>query len=115
MIISAPFQENNPRLRTVGTIIASGLFILLVALWRVQVLHGEHYDIKQENQSLRRIRIPAARGEIVDRNGIVLANNRASYDIAIYLDQPGRIPKKANFVAIAHSKLVALSSKTLTS
>lgn len=110
MIISAPFQENNPRLRTVGTIIASGLFILLVALWRVQVLHGEHYDIKQENQSLRRIRIPAARGEIVDRNGIVLANNRASYDIAIYLDQPGRIPKKANFVAIAHSKLVALSS-----
>lgn len=110
MIISAPFRENNPRLRAVGTIIASGLFLLLIALWRVQVLHGEHYDLKQENQSLRRIRIPAARGEIVDRNGIVLANNRASYDIAIYLDQPGRIPKKANFVAIAHSKLVALSS-----
>jgi penicillin-binding protein 2 len=110
MIISAPFREDNPRLRAIGTIIALGLVMLLAALWRVQVMYGEHYDNKQGAQSLRRIRIPAARGEIVDRNGVVLANNRPSYDIAIYLDQLGRFSKKANVVAIAHSNLVALSS-----
>ena len=64
MIISAPFRETNPRLRGIGTIVGLGLFVLLAALWRVQVMHGEHYDNKQDAQSLRRIRIPAARGQI---------------------------------------------------
>ena len=110
MIISAPAREHNPRLRAVGTIIAAGFLILLVALWRVQVTHGGHYDNKQEAQSLRRIRIPAARGEIVDRNGVVLANNRPSYDIAIYLDQLDRKSKKSNVVTIAQANLGALGA-----
>jgi penicillin-binding protein 2 len=110
MIISAPFRENNPRLRAMGLIVGTGLLILLAALWRVQVLHGEHYDNKQEGQSLRRIRIPAARGEIVDRNGVVLANNRPSYDIAIYLDQLGRVSKKTDVVRVAQANLAALSA-----
>jgi penicillin-binding protein 2 len=110
MIISAPFRENNPRLRAIGLIVAMGLLILLVALWRVQVMHGVHYDNKQDAQSLRRIRIPAARGEIVDRNGVVLANNRPSYDIAIYLDQLGRLPKKTDVVRVAQANLGALSA-----
>ena len=110
MIISAPSRENNPRLRAVGTIIAGGLFLLLAALWRVQVMHGQHYDNKQDAQSLRRIRIPAARGEIVDRNGLVLANNRPSYDIAIYLDQLG-VSKRSNVVAVAQASLGVLGSE----
>ena len=110
MIISAPFRENNPRLRAVGTIVGVGLFILLAALWSVQVMHGEHYGNKQDVQSLRRIRIPAARGQIVDRNGVVLANNRPSYDIAIYLDQLGRVSKKTDVVRVAQANLGALSA-----
>jgi penicillin-binding protein 2 len=110
MIISAPFRENNPRLRAIGTIIAGGLFLLLGALWRVQIMRGQHYDNKQDAQSLRRIRIPAARGEIVDRNGVVLANNRPSYDIAIYLDQMG-VPKKSNVVTVAQANLGILGSE----
>ena len=111
MIISAPFRENNPRLRAIGAIIAGGLFLLLGALWRVQVMHGQHYDNKQDAQSLRRIRIPATRGEIIDRNGVVLANNRPSYDIAIYLDQLGVSKKSNNVVAIAQASLDVLGSE----
>ena len=92
-------------------ILALGFFVLLIALWRVQVTYGEHYDNKQGAQSLRRIRIPAARGEIVDRNGVVLANNRPSYDIAIYLDQLGRFSKKVDVVRIAQSNLVTLGAE----
>lgn len=110
MIISAPFRENNPRLRAVGMIVGIGLFILLGALWRVQVVQGEHYGNKQDVQSLRRIRIPAARGEIVDRNGVVLANNRPSYDIAIYLDQLGHVSKKTDVVRVAQANIGALSA-----
>ena len=110
MIISAPAREHNPRLRTVGTIIAAGLFVLLLALWRVQVVRGSDYGAKQENQSLRRIRVPAARGEIVDRNGVILANNRPSYDVAIYLDQLGRVSKKTNIVRVAQTNLGVMSA-----
>jgi penicillin-binding protein 2 len=110
MIISAPFRESNPRLRTIGMIVGIGLLTLLAALWRVQVMHGERYDNKQEAQSLRRIRIPAARGEIVDRHGVVLANNRPSYDIAIYLDQLGRLSKKTDVIRVAQANLGALSA-----
>jgi len=86
------------------------LFLLLGALWRVQIMRGQHYDNKQDAQSLRRIRIPAARGEIIDRNGVVLANNRPSYDIAMYLDQIGRVSKKTNVVQIAQANLGALNA-----
>ena len=109
MIISAPFRDSNPRLTAIRTVIGVGLFVLLVALFRVQVLHGARYGSREAAQSLRRIRIPSARGEIVDRNGVVLANNRPSYDIAIYLDQLGQISKKQDVVRIAEANLLSLS------
>jgi penicillin-binding protein 2 len=109
MIILRSFRDRNPRLEAMGIIVGVGLFVLLVALWRVQVSHGEHYDNRQDAQSLRRIRIPAARGEIVDRNGVVLANNRPSYDIVIYLEQLNRMSKRQDVVQVAQASLGALS------
>ena len=109
MIISAPFRDRNSRLTALGTVMIVALFLLFGALFRVQVLHGTRYDNREAAQSLRRIRIPSARGEIVDRNGVVLANNRPSYDIAIYLDQLGRISKKQDALRIAEANLLALS------
>ncbi len=109
MIISAPYRNNNPRLAILAGIVGSGLLILLAALFRVQVMHGEHFGNREDVQSLRRIRIPSARGEIVDRNGVVLANNRPSFDIAISLDQLGRISKKQDPIRIAEANLFSLS------
>ncbi len=111
MIISAPFQEGNPRLATIGVIIGLGLTLLLADLWRVQVVNASQYGGRDEAQSLRRIRVPAARGEIVDRNGVVLANNRPSYDIVLYLDQLGRVSKKQDVIRVAEANLTALSQQ----
>lgn len=110
MILSAPYRDHNPRLTVLAGAIAVGLAVLLLALFRVQVLHSERYGDREQLQSLRRIRLPAARGEIVDRGGLVLANNRPSYDIAIYLDQLGRVSKKQDITRLAESNLVALSA-----
>jgi cell division protein FtsI/penicillin-binding protein 2 len=107
MIISAPYRDNNPRLAIVAGIVGGGLLLLLAALFRVQVMHGEHFGNREDMQSLRRIRIPSARGEIVDRNGVVLANNRPSYDIAISLDQL-RVSKRQDVVPIAEASLLSL-------
>src|SRR5436190_21919679 len=98
MIISAPFRDQNPRLHILAGAIGAGLLLLLLALFRMQVLHSDLYGGREQAQSLRRIRVPAARGEIVDRTGIVLANNRPSFDIAIYLDQLGPVSKRTNLL-----------------
>lgn len=110
MIITAPYRDRNPRLAVVGGIISAGLLLLLLALWHTQVMRGSHYDYRGDSQSLRRIRVPSARGEIVDRNGVVFANNRPSYDIAIYLDQLKRQSKRQDIVRVAQASVGALSA-----
>jgi len=109
MIISSPTSQQNPRLFVFGIAVAVGLLVLLVALARVQVWRSEHFGNREDAQSLRRIRLPAARGEIVDRNGVVLANNRPSYDIVIYLEQIRRDSKRQDVVRAAGATLGALS------
>ena len=109
MIISAPSQNSEPRLRIVGIVIGLGLLVLLAALWYVQILQGAHYGNRDQAQSLRRIRIPSARGDIVDRNGVVLANNRQSFDIVMYLEQLDHPSKRQNVVRIASETLAAIN------
>lgn len=109
MIISTPYTQHNPRLTIFRLVIGGGLLILLLALFRIQVLHGEHFDSRLEAQSLRRIRIPSARGEIVDRHGVVLARNRPSYDIVIYLEQLSTDPKRRDVIGPASQCLRVLS------
>ncbi|MCG3147582.1 MAG: Peptidoglycan D,D-transpeptidase MrdA [Verrucomicrobiae bacterium] len=109
MIISAPFRDHNPRLAVLAVAMLAGFGLLLFALFRVQVLHADRYGSRETAQSLRRIRLPSARGEIVDRAGVVLANNRPSYDIAISLDQLGRISKRQDAVRIAEANIFSIS------
>ncbi|MEI6084287.1 MAG: penicillin-binding protein 2 [Verrucomicrobiota bacterium] len=109
MIISTPFRDANSRLTALAFIMVAGFAILLIALFRVQVVNSDRYGDREEAQSLRRIRLPSARGEIVDRAGRVLANNRPSYDIAISLDQLGRISKRQDAVRIAATNIVSIS------
>ncbi len=108
MILTAPFRDNNPRLHVVGALVGVGLLILLLALFRVQVLHAEMYGSREQSQSLRRIRIPSARGDIVDRHGVVLAENRPRYDAVIYLDQL-RGSKRQDIYRVIHSHLALLA------
>lgn len=109
MILSASFRDYNPRLMMVGWLVGAGLLLLAAALARVQVLHGERYGDREQTQQLRRIRIPSVRGEIVDRNGIVLANNRPSYDVVVYLDQLGHVSKRRDIAQVAGFTLGSLS------
>ncbi|MEI8315727.1 MAG: penicillin-binding protein 2 [Verrucomicrobiota bacterium] len=110
MIINAPSSDNNPQLGIVRTVIGLGLLFLLVNLFHVQILERDRYGDREQAQSLRRIRLPAARGEIVDRNGVVLANNRPSYDVAISLDQLGRISKRQDVARLAEKNIQAVST-----
>src|SRR5438105_8459352 len=58
---------------------------IVAKLWWVQVARGEEYAKKIAGRSQVRVRIPSVRGEIRDRNGVPLVQNRASYDVDFYL------------------------------
>ena len=83
-------KRNSPSLLQSRILILGGLvllaaIVLLAKLYYVQVVHGPQYADALKNQTTVGVIIPPARGSILDRNGMPLAENRASYDIDIYL------------------------------
>lgn len=71
---------------TVLAAIAGACFLMLIGrLWYVQVARGSEYTSRIRNNSQVNVRLPAVRGEIVDRQGLPLAQNRASNAVEFYL------------------------------
>ncbi|RLA98833.1 MAG: penicillin-binding protein 2, partial [Deltaproteobacteria bacterium] len=81
--------------------------VILVRLMYMQVIKGEYYTGLSRNNRIRIMGIRAPRGRILDRNGIVLADNRPSYDLIA-------IPKDITDigrVATRLSRLIGLNAK----
>ncbi len=87
MIVFDQLKKNDPPLRVLTLVVLAGLLILVGGLWWVQVIMFHTYTEKGRSQSYRTVRIPAVRGKILDRNGHVLAENRPSYDINLYIEE----------------------------
>jgi penicillin-binding protein 2 len=85
MLIFDQLNKADRHLRVLSWIVATGLFVLLAGLWWVQVVRASHFSEAQSNQSYRTVRVPGPRGKILDRNGVVLAENRPVYNISLYL------------------------------
>jgi penicillin-binding protein 2 len=79
----------SPRLRIqfLGLCMLVGLAALSMRLWWVQVARGFEYTSKIRGSSEATVRIPSVRGEIRDRNGVTLVQNRASYAVDFYLPE----------------------------
>jgi penicillin-binding protein 2 len=63
--------------------------VIFFRLWYLQVLSGDKYLAEANNNRIREIRVTAPRGEILDRNGNVLVENRTS--LALQLN-PQKLP-----------------------
>ncbi|NLH34369.1 MAG: hypothetical protein GX470_10605, partial [Lentimicrobium sp.] len=57
--------------------------IYIVRLFSLQIINGEAYLQQSEENRIKNISVQTLRGNLYDRNGIVLAQNAASYNIAI--------------------------------
>lgn len=102
------------------------VFILLISLLNTQLIKGDYYRSVMENQSLRAQHLPSARGLIRDRNGVILADNRATFYVELYLKEIIRsfpkgvkVPYKENrngyqiedIGQIVHTRIPRLSEK----
>ena len=75
----------SSRILFLGLLILIGFAGILIRLWDVQVVRGTEYASKINTSSQVTVRLPAVRGEILDRNGIKLVENRASFEVDFYL------------------------------
>ena len=73
------------RIYLLGLAILGGLGVLGTKLWYEQVLRGPKWTARLASRSEVTVRIPSVRGEIRDRHGLTLVENRASYGVDFYL------------------------------
>src|SRR6201997_3129879 len=75
------------RIQLLGLFMLLGVGSLGVRLWWIQVAHGQQWTAQIRGSSQATVRIPSVRGEIKDRNGVTLVQNRASYEVDFYLPE----------------------------
>ncbi|PYL30647.1 MAG: penicillin-binding protein 2 [Verrucomicrobia bacterium] len=75
------------RIQFLGLIMLLGMGALGLKLWWIQVAHGTEWTAQLRGSSQATVRIPSVRGEIKDRNGVALVQNRASYEVDFYLPE----------------------------
>ncbi len=75
------------RIQFLGLLMLLGLGALGLKLWWIQVAHGAEWTAQLRGSSQATVRIPSVRGEIKDRNGATLVQNRASYEVDFYLPE----------------------------
>ena len=92
--IKNSFAEN--RLFTVRSIVAgilASVFLLTVAgrLFYLQVLRYQYYSELSQGNRIRTEPIPPSRGLILDRNGLVLADNQPAFNLELVREQVGNM------------------------
>jgi penicillin-binding protein 2 len=92
-ITSTQQQQTMIRRRFIWRIVVAVVFILLalglviMRLYWLQVTNHEVYTTLSTENRIRLLPLPPTRGEIVDRNGVLLAQNVPSIDLFIYPDK----------------------------
>ncbi len=107
----APEEVAQSRLRgrVVQLLVALLFIILLGRLWYLQVAQGESLRQASESNRLRRERKAAPRGDVTDRNGLLLAGTRPKFVVSVdpdrfSIDGPeGR--RLAKCLGISHDEL----------
>jgi penicillin-binding protein 2 len=83
MNINDPSQNLSVRITFIHIFALVLLTILGSRLYYLQIMRGDYYAAKAENQRIRLIPVPAPRGAIFDRSGKILVDSRPTYSVTI--------------------------------
>ncbi len=76
------------RIGVAGAVVMAAFFILFVRFFYLQVVQHDYYQTKAEDNRISVVPITPNRGNIFDRNGIVMARNYSAYTLEI---APGKV------------------------
>ncbi len=77
----------NARLSIIGVIVVTLIFALILRLAYLQVFAHRHYETLSQANRIKPIPIQPPRGLILDRNGVILAQNYPVYTLEIIPEQ----------------------------
>jgi penicillin-binding protein 2 len=78
------------RIKIIRIVIGIAFVLLVINLFYIQVIRGGYYFRLSTNNRVRMIPLEAARGRILDRNGVILADNRVAYNLQVIPAQSGK-------------------------
>ncbi|HZZ83520.1 MAG TPA: penicillin-binding protein 2 [Anaeromyxobacteraceae bacterium] len=73
----------KPRTYWMGAVATLAFLVLLGRLYHLQILHGDEYKERADENFVKELRVPADRGLVIDRNHKVLVDSRPSYDVTL--------------------------------
>jgi penicillin-binding protein 2 len=91
MLILDQLRKSDRKLQFLSIVVLAGIVVLVAGLWYVQVISRKKYEDSLKIQSFRTVPIPAVRGRILDRNGLVLADNEPRFNVNVFLDDLPRL------------------------
>ncbi len=86
MKIHDQVQNLGVRVGAIQVIAFLLLALLGARLYYLQIVRGDYFSERAENQRVRYIPVPAPRGAIFDRNGKLLVDSRPTYNVVISND-----------------------------
>jgi penicillin-binding protein 2 len=78
------------RVAVIGGVALVAFAVIFFRLWYLQVLSGDKYEAQARGNVVREIKVQAPRGEIVDRDGNVLVDNRSGLALVV---SPDKMPE----------------------
>ncbi len=76
-------KDFRPRLAWATGVVIFTFVVLLGRLWQLQIMRGDEYKEKADENFVKEIRRPADRGLILDRNKRILVDSRPSFDVTL--------------------------------
>ena len=95
------------RVAVVGGVALVMFALIFFRLWYLQVLSGDKYEAQAQDNRVREIKVQAPRGEIVDRHGQELVENRHSFSIKL---APDKLPEEIGDRRDVYKRLAKLLS-----
>ncbi|MDH7500196.1 MAG: penicillin-binding protein 2 [candidate division NC10 bacterium] len=105
-----PYSQLQRRMSLFQVLAMIAFLILTLRLWHLQILEGSRYEALSKSNRLRLRIEEGCRGLIVDRNGEVLAKNRASFDVFV---TPGDV-SDLNAICQVLSQFLKIDPEELT-
>src|SRR5436190_9109899 len=79
----------NARIAVLTAVVIAAVAMVVLRLWSLQVLSGDHYRALAKDHGYLDVRVHPPRGEILDRNGRVLVDNRTVMSLLL---RPANLP-----------------------
>src|SRR4051812_34927824 len=97
------------RVAVLGGVAVALFGVLFFRLWNLQVLDGDRYLAEAKNNRTREVKVIAPRGDVLDREGNVIVDNRTSLALQLNTEKLPQDPGREKAVLARLGKLAHMS------